>query len=78
MKKRILELNPLAVFVPCDNHSLNPTGVHAVNVNAGSVTFFGTIERLFKFFFLLHSLTERYKTIVNITVKRQSYIRWMQ
>ena len=28
----ILDMNPNAVFVPCNNHSLNCAGVHAVGV----------------------------------------------
>jgi hypothetical protein len=33
VRKRILDLNPLAVFVPCNNHPLNLVGVHAAHVN---------------------------------------------
>ena len=50
VQTRIRELNPLAVFVPCCNHSLNLVGVHAAEVNPEVITFFGTLDRLFAFF----------------------------
>jgi hypothetical protein len=40
VQKRILDLNPLAVFVPCNNHSLSLVGVHAAHVNVQALTFF--------------------------------------
>jgi hypothetical protein len=40
VQKRILDLNPLAVFVPCNNHSLSLVGVHAAHVNVRALTFF--------------------------------------
>jgi hypothetical protein len=39
VKKRILDLNPLAVFVPCNNHSLNLVGVHAAHANVQALRF---------------------------------------
>jgi hypothetical protein len=39
VQKRILDLNPLAVSVPCNNHSLNLVGVHAAHVNVEVLTF---------------------------------------
>ena len=32
VQKCILDMNPKAVFVPCNNHLLNLAGVHAVGV----------------------------------------------
>jgi hypothetical protein len=40
VQKQILDLNPLAVFVPFNNHSLNLVGVHADHVNVQAPTFF--------------------------------------
>ena len=57
VQKGMLDLNPLAVFVPCDNHSLNLVGVHTAHVNVLAVSLLGTVERLF-FFFLFHSYME--------------------
>jgi hypothetical protein len=50
VQKRILDLNPLAVFVPCNNHSFSLVGVHAAAVNVQELTFFGTVELLFGYF----------------------------
>ena len=50
VQKHILDMNPKAVFVPCNNHSLNLAGVHAVGVGTQSVTFFGTVEKVYTFF----------------------------
>jgi hypothetical protein len=40
VQKRISDLNPLAVFVPCNNHSVNLVGVHAAHVNVQELAFF--------------------------------------
>ena len=50
VQKHILDMNPKAVFVPCNNHSLNLAGVHAVGVGTQSVTLFGTVENVYTFF----------------------------
>ena len=50
VQKRIVDTNPRAVFVPCTNHTLNLACVHAPTASVHSVTFFGTLERLFTFF----------------------------
>jgi hypothetical protein len=43
VRKRILDLNPLADCVPCNNHSLSLVGVHAARVNVQELTLFGTV-----------------------------------
>ena len=48
--KCILDMNPKAVFVPCNNHSLNLAGVDAVGIGTQSVTFFATVEKVYTFF----------------------------
>ena len=50
VQKCILDMNPKAVFVPCNNHSLSLAGVHAVGVGTQSVTFYGTVEKMYIFF----------------------------
>ena len=50
VKQKILEVNPKAVFVNCENHSLNLAYVHASVV----VTFFGLLEKLLIFFFFIY------------------------
>lgn len=76
VQKRILDMNPKAVFVPCNNHSLNLAGVHAVGVGTKSVTFFGTVEKVYAFF---SSSTHRWDVLkkhVPIHVKRSCDTRW--
>ena len=45
VQKHILEMNPKAVFVPCNNHLLSLAGVHAVGVGTQSVTFLALWKR---------------------------------
>ena len=50
VQQRICEKNNLALFLNCDNHSLNLVGVHAAKQDTVMVTFFGTIEAPYVFF----------------------------
>ena len=43
-------INPKALFVPCENHTLNLAGVHAVGSSQLSDRFFAVLERLYVFF----------------------------
>ena len=43
VQQRLSERNKLAVFVNCDNHSLNLVDVHATKQDTMMVTFFETI-----------------------------------
>ena len=47
-------MNPKAVFVPCNNHSLNLAGVHAVGAGTQSVTFFGIVGKGVNILLKLH------------------------
>ena len=42
-------------FVACTNHSLNLACLHAACTAIDSLTFFGTIEKLFSFFKFFHA-----------------------
>ncbi|GFY48121.1 hypothetical protein TNIN_238991 [Trichonephila inaurata madagascariensis] len=55
VQQRIKDINTNAEFVPCSNHSLNLVYVHAPSVEVNSVTFFGTLERCYSFFFYVDS-----------------------
>lgn len=72
----MLELNPQAIFVPCDNHSLNLVCVHAAEASPTVVTFFGTVQELFVFFSSSTHRWEKLKEHVEISVKRQCETRW--
>jgi hypothetical protein len=76
VQKRILDLNPLSIFVPCNNHSLSLVGVHAAHVNVQALTLFDTLERLFGYF---SCSTHRWNVLtdfVNIKGKCHSDTRW--
>lgn len=76
VQARLTDLNAKAIFVNCDNHSLNLAGVHAASVDPLIITFFGTIEQVYVFF---SGSTIRWKKMeekLNFTVKRESDTRW--
>lgn len=76
VQARIKETNPKADFVACTNHSLNLVGVHAASVAINSVTFFGTVERVYVFF---SSSTHRWNILtskIKHGVKRIVETRW--
>jgi len=70
VQRHLIQVNRKAQFVPCSNHSLNLAGVHAVSSNSNSVTFFGTVERLYAFFSASTHRWEILKADVPRTVKR--------
>jgi hypothetical protein len=76
VQKRILEKNAKAIFVPCLNHSLNLIGVRAAGTTSSSVTFFGTVERLYVFFSGSTIRWKVFKESVPKTVKRVCETRW--
>ena len=50
LQQRICDRNPRALFVNCDNHSLNLVGVHAAKIDPIVITFFGPVESIYLFF----------------------------
>ncbi|KAL3192982.1 hypothetical protein MRX96_058488 [Rhipicephalus microplus] len=50
VSQRIAEKNKLAIFVNCDNHSLNLVGVHAAKEEAMMMTFLGPSKHFTCFF----------------------------
>ena len=76
VQTRLKGLNPKAIFVPCNNHSLNLAGLHAAACTTNAVTFFGTLEKLYAF---LSKSTHRWEMLekhAQITVKRICETRW--
>jgi len=78
VKTRILQINNLAMYVPCNAHSLNLVGNYAAKVCIGirMTTFFDTVQQIFNFF---SSSTSRWTTLmksINISLKCTSSIRW--
>ena len=55
MQRKILDRNPLAVFIPCAGHSLNLVGKCAVDCCPKAVDFFATIQQLYNFLWHQHT-----------------------
>ena len=53
VQRRIKDINSKALFISCENHSLNLAGVHAVGSSEASETFFAFVEWIYSFFLLL-------------------------
>ena len=68
---RIKEVNQKALFIPCTNHSLNLTCMHAASVAFDSITFFGTLDRLFSFF---SASTHRWDILIGTTGQTMKWI----
>lgn len=76
VQKRIKDNYPKAEFVPCSNHCLNLVGVHAAKVTSQSVTFFGTVEKVYSYF---SQSTKRWAVLLTFIphgVKRVADTRW--
>ena len=75
VQKRILEINPQAQFIDCENHSLNLACVHAAEVHPTVVTFFGIMDKIFVFFSSSTTRSEVLKSKVKKTVKKHCETR---
>ncbi|XP_053155626.1 uncharacterized protein LOC128346396 isoform X1 [Hemicordylus capensis] len=76
VSQRILDKNNLAVFVNCDNHSLNLVGVHAAKQDVMMVTFFGTLDAIYVFFSRSTQCWEKLRNAMPVSVKSESETRW--
>ncbi|XP_043288811.1 52 kDa repressor of the inhibitor of the protein kinase-like [Venturia canescens] len=76
VQQKIKDINPKALFTPCANHSLNLCGVHSFGSVPSSLTFFGTLERLYSFFSVSTHRWEMLSQKVGKSVKRLSVTRW--
>ena len=68
--------NAKAIFINCDNHSLNLAGVHAAKVDHSIVAFFGTVEQIYVFFSSSTSRWAKMEAKWNRNVERESETRW--
>lgn len=76
VQQRLKDINPKAEFIPCSNHSLNLVCLHAAAVEPNSVTFFGTLERIYSFFSVS---THRWEVLLGTSgkaLKRLQETRW--
>lgn len=79
MQAILISKNPFAVFIPCAGHSLNLVGRAAVDACTESVSFFGIIQQVYKFFVASAkrwSVLQQYLNNDKITLKSLSETRW--
>ena len=76
VQARLLNKNAKAIFINCNNHSLNLAGVHAAKVDPSIMTFFGTIEQIYVFFSSSTSRWAKMEAKLNRSVKKESETRW--
>jgi hypothetical protein len=77
VQKRLLEINPRALYMPCACHSLNLTLCDMAQSCTKAISFFGVIQRIYVLF---SSSTKRWKILLDnvpkLTVKALSTTRW--
>lgn len=77
VQKRLLEINPRAVYTPCGCHSLNLVLSDIASSSPIAVSFFGILQRIYCLFSSSTNNSEIFRDIVNgITVKPLSQTRW--
>ncbi|XP_035205044.1 uncharacterized protein LOC118179997 [Stegodyphus dumicola] len=76
VQQRLTTLNLKAIFVNCDNHTLNLVGVHAANNEVASLTFFSTIQAICVYFSRSTLRWKRLKTALGVSLKSKSETRW--
>ncbi|KAL0006371.1 hypothetical protein SO802_013932 [Lithocarpus litseifolius] len=77
VQKRLLDINPRAVYTPCGCHSLNLVLCDMANSCRKVISFFGVIQRIYTLF---SSSTKRWKilqdNVSGLTLKSLSQTRW--
>lgn len=76
VQTRILHLNPTALFINCDNHSLNLVGKHAVEQEPDMINFFRIVDCIFNFFSRSVQRWNKLISKLSITIKSSSEPRW--
>jgi hypothetical protein len=77
VKRRLLDINPRALYMPCACHSLNLTLCDMAKSCTKAISFFGVMQRIYVLF---SSSTKRWKGLLEhvkgLTVKSLSNTRW--
>ena len=70
VQKRLLDINPKAVYTPCGCHSINLVLCDMANSCPKAISFFGVIQRIYTLF---SSSTKRWKilqdNVLGLTLK---------
>ena len=77
VQRRLLEINPRALFMPCGCHSLNLTLCDMANCCVKAISFFGVVQCIYCIF---ANSTKRWKILQDhvdgLTLKTLSTTRW--
>lgn len=77
VQKRLLDVNPRALYMPCACHSLNLTLCDAANSCVKAISFFGGVQRIYTLF---SSSPKRWKVLLDnvsgLTLKSLCNTRW--
>jgi hypothetical protein len=77
VQKRLIDINPRALYMPCACHSLNLTLCDMAKSCRKAISFFGIVQRIYVLFV---GSTKRWnillKHVPNLTVKSLSNTRW--
>jgi hypothetical protein len=77
VQRRLLDINPRALFIPCSCHSLNLTLCDMAKSCAKAISFFGIVHRIYVLF---SSSTKRWDDlkghVESLTVKSWCNTRW--
>ncbi|VAH96864.1 unnamed protein product [Triticum turgidum subsp. durum] len=77
VQKRLLEINPRALYMPCACHSLNLTLCDMAKSCSKAITFFGVVQRIY---ILFSGSIKRWQVLLdnvpNLTVKYLCNTRW--
>lgn len=76
VQRRLLNINPLAFFVPCGSHSWNLVLGDAASSCVQAQTFFGVLQRLYTVFSCSCERWSILKSYVKISLKPLSETRW--
>ncbi len=77
VQKRLIDINPRALYMPCACHSLNLTLCDMAKSCGKAITFFGIVQRIYVLF---SGSTKRWNVLIkhvpSLTVKPLSNTRW--
>jgi hypothetical protein len=77
VQRRLLDINPRALYMPCACHSLNLTLCDMAKSCVKAISFFGIVQQIYVLF---SSSTKRWDVLINhvesLTVKSWSNTRW--